>query len=129
MSLNLARPRCCLKKTQVGAQMEAWSKECGGDYEVQIFGKRVIVLTGLADIRRMLTIRPSKMRRGLASVGDRLTACLTPFLFVFLPPPLPNTSLLTIFLGQNRMVLMEYGICMGHSPRNEKVFLYDGYIP
>lgn len=53
--------------TAVGARMESWSKECGGDYEVQMFGKRVVVLTGLADIRRILTIRPSKMMRGLDS--------------------------------------------------------------
>eukprot|EP00904_Undaria_pinnatifida_P007026 jgi/Undpi1/3453/HiC_scaffold_16.g06825.m1 len=51
------------------AHAEAWAKEFGGDYELQIFGRRVVVVTGLADIRRILAIRPSKMRRGLASAG------------------------------------------------------------
>ena len=57
--------------------MEAWSREFGGDYELQMFGERVVVLTGLADIRRMLTVRPSKMKRNLVSVGrsdERLTS-------------------------------------------------------
>ncbi|CAM9310328.1 unnamed protein product [Ascophyllum nodosum] len=49
------------------AQVENWAKELGGDYELNIFGRRMVVLTSVADIRRVLTLRPSKFRRGLDS--------------------------------------------------------------
>eukprot|EP00752_Nemacystus_decipiens_P014601 g13003.t1 len=47
------------------AQLEGWAEEFGGDYELHLLGRRIIVVTGLADIRRMLTLRPSKFKRGL----------------------------------------------------------------
>ena len=54
---------------QLIAQVENWAKEFGGDYELNIFGRRMVVLTSVADIRRVLTLRPSKFRRGLDSVS------------------------------------------------------------
>lgn len=49
-----------------------------------MFGKRVIVVTGLADIRRMLTLRPAKFARGLKTVGSGEHAVVV---FIFLPRP------------------------------------------
>ncbi|CAM9461272.1 unnamed protein product [Ectocarpus fasciculatus] len=45
-------------------QVEGWADEFGGDYEITLIGKKMIVVTGAEDIRRMLLLRPSKFRRG-----------------------------------------------------------------
>ncbi|CAM9660900.1 unnamed protein product [Pylaiella littoralis] len=71
-----ALPRWCgfvgghtmlIKKGKFVEQMETWAQEYGGDYEVHIAGARAICVTGLPDIRRILTLRPSKFRRGLVT--------------------------------------------------------------
>ena len=56
---------------QITAQVESWAGEFEGDYELQIFGERVIVLTSVKDIRRVLTLRPSKFVRHLTPVSLR----------------------------------------------------------
>ena len=56
---------------QFTAQVESWAEEFEGDYELQIFGERVIVLTSVEDIRRVLALRPSKFVRGLTPVSLR----------------------------------------------------------
>ena len=99
--------------------MEAWSREFGGDYELQIFGHRVVVLTGLADIRRMLIVRPSKMRRFLVSVGrsyDQLTA--QRFIFSPLSHPLyaifsgsQNTSVILEIKSEKQMTILVTFVC------------------
>lgn len=55
---------------QIVEQFEAWAEEFGGDYEIQLVGTRVIVVTGLSDIRRILTLRPSKFKRGMVPVSN-----------------------------------------------------------
>eukprot|EP00903_Cladosiphon_okamuranus_P016174 g14925.t1 len=47
------------------AVFEGWAEELGGNYEVHLVGTRAVVVTGLADIRRILTLRPTKFQRGL----------------------------------------------------------------
>ncbi|CAM9971103.1 unnamed protein product, partial [Ectocarpus fasciculatus] len=47
------------------SQLEGWAKEFGGDYELHVSGTKVIVVTGLSDIRRILTLRPSRFKRGI----------------------------------------------------------------
>eukprot|EP00752_Nemacystus_decipiens_P014607 g13007.t1 len=75
-----ALPRWCgfagghtlnMETGKTAAQLEGWAKEFGGDYEIQLVGKRVIVVTGLADIRRILIQRPTKFKRGLGP--DQMT--------------------------------------------------------
>ena len=56
---------------QFTAQVESWAEEFEGDYEIQIFGERVIVLTSVEDIRQVLALRPSKFLRGLTPVSLR----------------------------------------------------------
>ena len=55
---------------QMPQQLEGWAGEFGGDYELDIFGVRMVVVTGLADIRSMLTLRPSAFKRDVSSVRD-----------------------------------------------------------
>lgn len=50
-------------------QFEAWADEFGGDYELHVFGTRTIVVTSVADMRRILALRPSKFKRGLTPVS------------------------------------------------------------
>ena len=50
-------------------QVEDWAQEFGGDYEINIFGRSVVVLTSAPEIRQVLHLRPSKFRRGFASVS------------------------------------------------------------
>lgn len=45
--------------------MEGWADEFGGDYELSLFGKKMVVFTTPADCRRIMTLRPSKFGRGL----------------------------------------------------------------
>lgn len=54
---------------QMFTQMENWADEFGGDYMLQAFGRRMVVLTSFADIRRVLAMRPSKFCRGIDSVS------------------------------------------------------------
>ncbi|CAN0206214.1 unnamed protein product, partial [Hapterophycus canaliculatus] len=56
-----------LSPAQSVAQIERWAEEFGGDYELNLVGTRVICVTGLADIRRIMTLRPAKFRRGLVA--------------------------------------------------------------
>ena len=58
---------------QIAAQLASWAEEFEGDYEIQIFGERVIVLTSVEDIRRVLALRPSKFVRNLSPVSLRHT--------------------------------------------------------
>ncbi|CAN0309951.1 unnamed protein product, partial [Ascophyllum nodosum] len=51
--------------SKMTAQVESWAEELEGDYELQIFGERMIVLTSVKDIRRVLALRPSKFVRNL----------------------------------------------------------------
>lgn len=53
---------------QFTEQLEGWAKEFGGDYELHMFGRRVILVSALADVRRMLNLRPSKFHRGMTAV-------------------------------------------------------------
>lgn len=53
---------------------EGWAEEFGGDYELHLVGIRAIVVTGLADIRRILALRPTKFKRGLRAVRSRMYA-------------------------------------------------------
>lgn len=53
---------------QITQQLEDWAKKFGGDYEINIFGSSVVVLTSVSEIRQVLNLRPSKFRRGFASV-------------------------------------------------------------
>ena len=55
---------------QITQQLEGWASEFGGDYELDIFGVRMVVVTGLADIRSMLMLRPSTFKRDVSSVRD-----------------------------------------------------------
>ncbi|CBN79213.1 cytochrome P450 [Ectocarpus siliculosus] len=48
-------------------QLEGWAKEFGGDYELYLAGNKVTVVSGLSDIRRILTLRPSKFKRGIVT--------------------------------------------------------------
>lgn len=50
-------------------QFEGWADEFGGDYELTLFGKKMVVLTSPADCRRIMTLRPSKFGRGLTPVN------------------------------------------------------------
>ena len=56
---------------QFTAQVESWAGEFEGDYEIQIFGERVTVLTSVEDIRQVLALRPSKFVRHLTPVSLR----------------------------------------------------------
>lgn len=49
-------------------QFEGWADEFGGDYELHIFGKKTRVITNVAEMRRILSLRPSKFKRGLTAV-------------------------------------------------------------
>ncbi|CAM9310255.1 unnamed protein product [Ascophyllum nodosum] len=62
-------------------QVENWAEELGGDYELNIFGWSVVVLTSVADIRRVLTLRPSKFKRGLESRWLAKQAGVMPSMF------------------------------------------------
>lgn len=53
---------------QMVGQMEAWADELGGNYELTMFGKRTVVATEVADVRRVLNLRPSLFKRGLSAV-------------------------------------------------------------
>ena len=55
---------------QITQQFEGWASEFGGDYELDIFGVRMVVVTGLADIRSILMLRPSAFKRDMSSVRD-----------------------------------------------------------
>ncbi|CAN0418983.1 unnamed protein product, partial [Ascophyllum nodosum] len=55
-----------LNISKIAAQLASWAEEFEGDYEIQIFGERVIVLTSVEDIRRVLALRPSKFVRNLS---------------------------------------------------------------
>lgn len=56
---------------QLTQQLEAWADEYKGDYELRVLGKRVIVVTDPVDVRRILSLRPSKFMRGLTPVSRR----------------------------------------------------------
>lgn len=58
---------------QLPQQLERWAQTYRGDYELNIMGRRVIVVLDASEIRRILTLRPSKFGRGFApvSVADR----------------------------------------------------------
>ena len=58
---------------QITAQLASWAEEFEGDYELQIFGERVIVVTSVEDIRRVLALRPSKFARNVSPVSLRHT--------------------------------------------------------
>lgn len=51
------------------AQVEGWAEQFGGDYELHVAGARVICTSEISDVRRILTLRPSKFKRGLAKVS------------------------------------------------------------
>lgn len=55
---------------QLNQQMEGWADEFGGDYEQTIMGKRVVFVTGVEDIRRILLLRPAKFKRGWTAVSS-----------------------------------------------------------
>lgn len=59
-------PLCQPQATQ---QLEGWAREFGGNYELYLFGRRAVVVTEVGDIRRILTLRPSKFKRGVKSVS------------------------------------------------------------
>ena len=54
---------------QMVQQLEGWADEFGGDYELSLFGKRMVVLTRPAECRRVLSLRPAKFGRGLTPVN------------------------------------------------------------
>lgn len=57
---------------QMVDQMEAWADELGSTYELTMFGKRTVVATEVADVRRVLNLRPSVFKRGLSAVSHAL---------------------------------------------------------
>lgn len=56
------------KWPQLAQQMERWADKYGGDYELRLFGRRCIVVTSIPEIRRILSLRPSRFKRGLTDV-------------------------------------------------------------
>lgn len=60
-------PALHLYDEQSVSQLEGWAKEFGGDYELYFAGNKVTVVTGLSDIRRILTLRPSRFKRGVVT--------------------------------------------------------------
>lgn len=55
---------------QWAKQMEGWADKYPGDYEISMMGVRVIVVKDAAEIRRILSLRPSSFRRGLSPVSS-----------------------------------------------------------
>lgn len=51
------------------AQLERWAEKFEGDYEVHLAGTRIIIATGLSDIRRILNLSSSKFKMGYRSVS------------------------------------------------------------
>ncbi|CAM9573088.1 unnamed protein product, partial [Scytosiphon promiscuus] len=49
---------------QLNEQLEGWADEFGGDFELAVFGKRVIFVTKTEDARRIYVSRPTKFVRG-----------------------------------------------------------------
>lgn len=64
---------------QIGHQFEGWADKYGGDYELRLLGRRCIVVTGVAEIRRILSLRPSKFKRGLTEVCRSLVVVMLGF--------------------------------------------------
>lgn len=55
---------------QMNQQLQGWADEFGGDFELTIAGTRVVFVTEAEEIRRLLLLRPSKLRRGWTPVRN-----------------------------------------------------------
>lgn len=75
-SLGSLVPRLRVSSRQLNQQLEGWADEFGGDFELAIFGKRVVFVTGPEDARRMNHQRPTKFLRGWFEVRNRAVASL-----------------------------------------------------
>lgn len=53
-----------LEVGKLATQWESWATQYGGDYEIRIFGHRCIAVTSVPELRRMLSLRPHKFKRG-----------------------------------------------------------------
>ena len=59
----------CHPIIQLVQQLEGWADELGGNFELTLFGRRAVVATTVADVRRVLSLRPQVFRRGLTPVS------------------------------------------------------------